>query len=46
MGLGHQALDLVPTSRGEGAAGGQGGEGGGVIEVPGVTGEGALGKGD
>ena len=45
LGLGHLALALVQTSRGGGEAGGQGGEGGGEIEVPGVTGEGALGKG-
>ena len=45
LGLGHLGTALVPTSRGGEAAGGQGGEGGGEIEVPGVTGEGALGKG-
>ena len=45
LGLGHLALALVPTSRGREAAGRQGGEGGGEIEGPGVTGEGALGKG-
>ncbi len=45
LGLGHLGTALVSTSRGGEAAGGQGGEGGGEIEVPGVTGEGALGKG-
>ena len=40
-GLDH----LEPTSVGGEAAGGQGGENGGDLGDPGVTGEGALGKG-
>ena len=45
LGLDHLVPGLEPTSVGGEAAGGQGGEDGGDLGDPGVTGEGALGKG-